>query len=47
MLCRKRISISNFTVSSLACKWVFYRPDHNAKGGDPVELTFDDFVMQK
>ena len=34
MLCGKRISM--FTVlklSSLACKCVFYGPEHNAKGG--------------
>ena len=32
--CRKRISmLTSLKVSSLACKCVFYRPEHNAKGG--------------
>ena len=33
-------------VSSLASKCVFYRPEHNAKGG-PVELNFEGLEMQK
>ena len=32
-------------VSSLAIKCVFYRPEHNAKGG-PVELNFEGLEMQ-
>ena len=38
-------------LSSLACKSVFYRPEHNAKGGggerDPIELNFEDIEIQK
>ena len=30
----------------LACKRVFYRPEHNAKGG-PMELNFEGLEMQK
>ena len=33
-------------MSSLACKCVFYRPEYNAKG-DPMELNFEGFGMQK
>ena len=32
--------------SSLACKCVLYRPEHNAKG-DSIELKFEDAEMQK
>ena len=36
----KRISmLTSFKVSSLACKCVFYRPEHNAKGG-PYIIEF-------
>ena len=31
-------------VSSLACKCVFYRPEHNVKG---KELNFEGLEMQK
>ena len=31
---------------SLACKCVFYRPEHNAKG-DPMGLNFEGLEMQK
>ena len=31
-------------VSSLVCKYVFYEPEHNAKG-DPMELNFEGFEM--
>ena len=34
-------------VSSLACKCVFYRPEHNAKGEYPMELNFESLEMQK
>ena len=33
-------------VSSLACKSVFYRSEHNAKV-DPMELNFEGLEMQK
>ena len=33
-------------MSSLACKCVFYRSEHNAKGGS-YELNFDGLKMQK
>ena len=34
ILCGKRVSmLTDLKVSSLACKYVFYRPDHNANGG--------------
>ena len=33
-------------MSSLACKCVFYRPEHNAKGV-PMEMNFEDLEMQK
>ena len=34
MFCRKRIPmLTGLKVSPLACKYVFYRPEHNAKGG--------------
>ena len=33
--------------SSLTFKCVFYRPEHNANGGDPMELNFEGLEMQK
>ena len=33
-------------MSSLACKCVFYRPEHNAKG-DIMELNFEGPKIQK
>ena len=33
--------------SSLACKYVLYRPEHNAKAGGSMELNFEDLEMQK
>ena len=39
--------LTGLKVSSLACKSAFYRPEHNAKGGDPMELNFEDLEMQK
>ena len=34
ILCRKKISmLTGLKVSPLACKCVFYRPDHNTNGG--------------
>ena len=36
ILCRKLISILiDFKLLPLACKCVFHRPEHNAKGGTP------------
>ena len=34
-------------MSSLTCKCVFYRPEHNAKELNPMELNFEGFEMQK
>ena len=31
--------LTDLKVSSLACKCVFYRPEHNTKGG-PLETEF-------
>ena len=46
-LCRKRISmLRGLRVSSLACKYVFCRPEHNAKGGSH-ELNFECLKKQK
>ena len=38
--------LTDWKVSCLACKCVFYRPEHNAKG-DPMELNFEGLEMQK
>ena len=38
--------LTGLKVSSLACKCVFYRPEHNAKGV-PMEMNFEDLEMQK
>ena len=38
--------LTGLKVSSLACKCVFYRPDHDAKEG-PMELNFEGLKMQK
>ena len=39
ILFRKRITmLTKLKVSSLACKRVFYRPEHNAKGGSRIIL---------
>ena len=39
ILFRKRISmLARLKVSSLACIRVFYRPEHNAKGGSRIIL---------
>ena len=34
-------------VSSLMCKCVFYRLEHNEKGWSPMELNFEGLEMQK
>ena len=40
ILCRKKMSIlTGLKVSSLPCKCVFYRPEHNANG-EPHEIEF-------
>ena len=39
--------LTGLKVSSLACKCVFYRSEHNAKGGHPMGLNFKDLEMQK
>ena len=40
--------LTDLKVPSLACKYVFYRPEHNTKGGgDPMELNFEGLEMQK
>ena len=50
-LCRERISmLAGLKVPSLACKCVFYRPEHNAKGGmggEGMELNFEGLEIQK
>ena len=47
ILYRKLTSmLTGLKVSSFACKYVFYRPQHNAKG-DSMELNFGDLEMQK
>ena len=33
--------LTGLQLSSFACKCVFYRPEHNARG-DPMELNFGD-----
>ena len=38
--------LTDLKVSSLACKCVFYRPEHDAKA-DPMELNFEGLEMQK
>ena len=44
---QKRISIlAGLTLSSLACKCVFYRPKHNARE-DSMQLNFEGLQMQK
>ena len=43
----KRIPmLTDLKVSSLGCKCVFYRPNHNATG-DPLKLDFAVLKMQK
>ena len=43
----KKISmLTDLKVPSLACKWVFYRPEHNVKE-DPIELNFERLEMHK
>ena len=37
--------LTDFNVPALVCKWVFYRPEHHAKGG-PMELSFEGLEMQ-
>ena len=39
--------LTGFKVLPLACKCAFYRPEYNVKGGDPMELYFEDLEMQK
>ena len=38
--------LTDLKLSSLACKCVFYIPEHNAKG-EPIELSFEGLEMQK
>ena len=38
--------LTGLKVPSLACKCVFYRSEHNAKGGS-YEMSFDGLKMQK
>ena len=38
--------LAGLKVSSLVCKCVFYRPEHNPKG-DPRQLNFEGLEMQK
>ena len=42
--------LAGLKVPSLACKCVFYRPEHNAKGGmvgEGMELNFEGLEIQK
>ena len=39
--------LTDLKVSSLACKRMFNRPENNPKGGDHMELNFEDFEIQK
>ena len=40
--------LTDLKVSSLACKCIFCRPEHYAKGeGDPMELNFEGLEMRK
>ena len=38
--------LTGLKVSSLACKYRLYKPEHNAKG-DPMEINFEGLKMQK
>ena len=38
--------LTGLKVSCFACKYVFCRPKHNAKG-DPMELNFKGLEVQK
>ena len=37
---------TGFKMSSLVCKYIFYRPEHDAKW-DPGELNFDILEIRK
>ena len=39
--------LTGLKVLSLQCKQVFYRPKHNVKRGDRMELNFEGLEMQK
>ena len=34
-------------MSSLTSKYLFFGPEHNAKGDDPTKLKFEDLEIQK
>ena len=34
-------------MSSLTCKWIFYRPELNAKWGGPMELNFEGLELKQ
>ena len=38
--------LTDLKVPSLACKCVFYRPEHNVNK-DPIELNFEGLEMHK
>ena len=38
--------LTGLLLPSLACKWVFYGPENNAKS-NPMEMNFEGFEMQK
>ena len=47
VLCRKRISmLTDLKVSSFTCKYVFHRPEHNARR-ELHKLNFEGIEMQK
>ena len=37
--------LKGLKVSSLGCNHVFCKPEHNAKGRDPMELNFEGLEM--
>ena len=39
--------LTGLKVSSLPCKYIFHRPEHHAKKGDPMELNLEGLEMQK
>ena len=39
--------LTSLKVSFLVCKYVFYRPEHNAKGRNPMDMNSEDLEIQK
>ena len=38
--------LTGLKVLCMPCKYVFYRPEHDSKGGDPMKLNFEGLEMQ-